>query len=285
MPRAPMLPLAVLCSLAVLTAACRPARTTPRPDPTPATNAGAAPTTPSAAPSAPTAAKNTPAAPPAPPVLERLRVPGNLAASVVRAEAGAPPSTVFVPGICSNASYYLNEFREAAKNQGGVVAVEGDQPCNGEAYRSFSWDAAKLHARIEAAIAAAGLHAVPPGGLTLVGYSQGAALAEQLAQRWPERYTRLVLIGAPKDPVARNMAQAQGVVTMACSRDVTARMRAASDRLQRAGVPSTYVEMPGCSHGQLAEPERVFAETFGFLRDNARPTPDDAAPVTLVGTL
>ena len=201
-------------------------------------------------------------------------MPHDLPASIVASLDGAPPTTVFLPGLCSNANAYLQAFPEAARRQGGVVALEGDQPCGSlKDFHSFSWDAAKLHARIDAAISAAGLTAIPSAGLTLVGYSQGAALAEQLAQRWPSRYTRIVLIGAPTDPSAARFAEARAVVTMSCARDVPAKMKEATKRFVRAGIPSTYLEMPDCTHGNITEGDRTFDAAFDFLRDSSRPAP------------
>ena len=216
--------------------------------------------------------------------VERIRVPGDVVASVVRARGGAAPTTVFLPGLCSNANAYLQAFPEAARRQGGVVAIEGDQACgNLEGFRSFSWDASKLHARIEAAAAAAGLQAVPREGLTLVGYSQGAALGEQLVQRWPTRYARVVLIGAPTEPSAARFAEARAVVTMSCSRDVPSKMREATNRFVRAGIPSTYLEMPDCTHGNITDGDRTFDAAFDWLRANARPPKADAKPQPLIG--
>jgi pimeloyl-ACP methyl ester carboxylesterase len=216
--------------------------------------------------------------------VERFRVPGDVLASVVKSSGGTPPTTVFLPGLCSNAYAYLLAFPEAARRQGGVVALEGDQPCgNLEGFRSFSWDANKLHARIEAAVAAAGLAVVPREGLTLIGYSQGAALGEQLVQRWPGRYARVVLIGAPTDPSAARFAEARAVVTMSCARDVPWKMKEATARFVKAGIPSTYVEMPGCTHGNITDGDRTFDAAFDWLRANARPTKEDAKPQPLVG--
>ena len=101
--------------------------------------------------------------------------------------------------------------------------------------------------------------------LTIVGYSQGAALAEQMVQRWPQRYAKIVLIGAPTDPAAAHFAKAEAVVTMSCSRDVTVRMRDAAKRMNAAKVPATYMEMPGCTHGNIADGDRVFDEAFDWL--------------------
>jgi pimeloyl-ACP methyl ester carboxylesterase len=215
-----------------------------------------------------------PAPAPAPAHVDRFPVPHDLPASIVASLDGAPPTTVFLPGLCSNANAYLQAFPEAARRQGGVIALEGDQPCGSlKDFHSFSWDAAKLHTRIDAAVSAAGLPANSSAGITLVGYSQGAALAEQLVQRWPSRYTRVVLIGAPTDPSATRFAEARGVVTMSCARDVPGRMKEATKRFVRAGIPSTYLEMPDCTHGNITEGDKTFDAAFDFLRDSSRPVP------------
>jgi hypothetical protein len=52
---------------------------------------------------------------------------------------------------------------------------------------------------------------------------------------------------------------------------VPGRMRDAARRLVLAGVPATYLEMPGCTHGNLADGDRVFAAAFDWLSVNARP--------------
>ena len=259
-----MQPPRALLPLFLLTAvACREAKATPNPDPV----AHVSPV--------PVPVPDLPSPPPPPPppaTVDSLAVPNDVPASIVRSlsSPSSPPTTVFLPGLCSNANAYLQAFPEAARRQGGVVAIEGDQPCV-PGFRSFSWDAAKLHARIEAATTAAGLTAIPREGLTLVGYSQGAALAEQLVQRWPSRYARIVLIGAPTEPSEKKLAEARAVVTMSCSRDVPWKMKEGARRLVRAGVPSTYLEMPNCTHGNITEGDATFDAAFTFLRENARP--------------
>ncbi len=198
----------------------------------------------------------------------------DIPAFVVRAELepGAP-RLAFLPGVCSSAYAYLLAFPEAARAHGGAVAIDGDRPCVGSpGFRSFSWDAKMQDARISEALRAAGAGA-PPEGITLVGYSAGAGIGEQMAQRWPERYRRLVLIGAPSDPSVQRLVHAEGVVTMSCARDVPGRMKSAASRLRAAGVPATYIEMPGCTHGMLAEAEERLGEAFRWLEANARKGP------------
>jgi len=214
-----------------------------------------------------------PAAPDAkePATVERIGVDRDAPAAVVRARDGKAPRMVFMPGVCSNAYAYLLSFPEAARAHGGIVAIDGDQPCGaaGSGFRSFSWDPVKQDARLQAALTAAGV-TEPPEGLTLVGYSAGAGIGELMVQRWPKRYTRVVLIGAPSDPSPVRLSQAQGVVTMSCSRDVPARMRDAARKISGAGVPATYLEMPGCTHGNIADGERVFETAFEWLTANAK---------------
>ena len=215
-----------------------------------------------------------------------MRVPGDLPAVVVNGETASPPRIVFLPGICSNVLGYVQSIQATAHAHGGLVGLDGDQPCgDGKVFRSFAWDATRLHARIEAALAAAGHADVPREGLVLVGYSQGAALGEQLAARWPERYSRVVLIGAPTEPSAASFARSRAVATMSCQRDVPWKMKEASARIARARVPSSYFEMPGCTHGMMGDAERVFEETFGWLDASAKPVPDSASPAPITGAL
>ena len=216
-------------------------------------------------------ARPAPAPAPAPATVDRIEVAGDLPASIVRGADGGPPRVVFMAGVCSNAYYYLLAFPEAARAHGGIVAIDGDQPCGapGSGYRSYSWDPVKQDKRLQAALAAAGVADPAAGAYTLVGYSAGAGIGELMAQRWPDRYARVVLIGAPSDPSPPRLAKERGVVTMSCSRDVPGRMRDAARHLRAAGVAATYLEMPGCTHGNMADGEHVFGEAFGWLASNA----------------
>ena len=262
----------VLGLLLTALAACHAHETQPIPiarDPAP----GAVASMPAIEPSAvvPEADADAGAASGPPARVERIDVAKDLPASLVHGRHGEAPRIVFMPGVCSNAYAYLLSFPEAARAHGGIVAIDGDQPCGaaGSGFRSFSWDPARQDARLQAALAAAGVGSGPPEGLTLVGYSAGAGIGELMVQRWPKRYARVVLIGAPSDPSAVRLAQARGVVTMSCSRDVPGRMREAARRIAAAGVPATYVEMPGCTHGNIADGERVFETAFDWLAEHS----------------
>lgn len=261
---------------ALLLAACRGPGPAPSPGATRSVPSATIATAPAAPPVAPIAAlppePPPPPEPPAPAVVERMPMANDQPISLVRGGEGRKTTIVFMAGVCSNAYAYLLGFPEAARSHGGVVAIEGDQPCGApnSGYRSFSWDAAKQNARIEKALELAGVSADPPGGLTLVGYSAGAGIGEQMVQRWPERYTRVILIGAPTDPSTQRLKSARGVVTMSCTLDVPWRMKDAARRLNATGVPATYMEMPGCTHGNLADGDRVFDSAFDWLAEHQR---------------
>lgn len=194
-----------------------------------------------------------------------LAVPGDRPAMVVDGHEANAPKIVFLPGMCSNAAGYLGTFPEAARAAGGVLALDGDEPCPGvRNFYTFSWDAEKQRRRIEAALARAGTASDAP--ITLIGYSQGAVFAEKLAAKYPERFRKIVLIGAPTDPSARHFAASEAFVAMSCTLDVRARMKKAAQEVAASGVPATYVEMPGCAHGAVGDGEAKFAEVFAFLR-------------------
>ena len=206
-----------------------------------------------------------PPPPPAPAKVEQVDVPRDSPASFVRGAPGTTMHTVFMPGVCSNAYAYLLSFPEAARAHGGVVAIDGDEPCPGvKGFHSFSWAPGVQRARIEKALAAASV-VVPKEGLTIVGYSAGASIAELMHQRWPDLFPRVVLIAPPVDPKVARLRDARAVVAMSCSWDVPYRMKAAVTALEKAHVPATYIEMPKCTHGNVADGERVFGEAFDFL--------------------
>jgi pimeloyl-ACP methyl ester carboxylesterase len=219
--------------------------------------------------SAPVASSAAPPPPPPPPAtVERVEVAKDSPASVVRGAPGTTTHIVFMPGLCSNAYAYLLSFPEAARAHGGVVAIDGDKPCPGaKGFHSFTWSPVLQRARIEAALAAASVP-VPKEGLTLVGYSAGASIAELMHQRWPDLFPRLVLISPPGDPSPARLRGAHAVVSMSCSYDVPYRMKAAVTALERVKIPATYLEMPKCTHGNVADAEHVFGEAFAWLDDH-----------------
>lgn len=122
----------------------------------------------------------------------------------------------------------------------------------------WSYDVDRTNARIDAAFAAAGEPA--PTDAIAIGLSQGADMAARLAARWPEKYTRVILIAHPGDPSPRT----ERAVFMAGNYDLAlARMRSAAKRMGPAGL---FVPIGNAYHGQLGPtPNASLAQALDFV--------------------
>ncbi len=224
------------------------------------------------------------AAPPTPPsALEvsvrtvDVPVPNDLPAYVVRGARAHRLTMLFVPGMCVHPAGYAMSFQYAAAARGDLVAVQGDVSC-GDVFggRRWSSDLLAMDRRIDAAFVAAGL--VPEGGapenVVVIGYSQGAERAERLVARFPEKYVAAILIASPIVPSPRSFAKARAVVFMAGTLDGSqGTMRAAVSSFVKAGIPATYVPIPGARHGQMGEvPEKTMGEALDFVEKSWTPT-------------
>jgi len=210
---------------------------------------------------------STTAAPPdeSPVGVVGIDVPNDLPVFFARGAKDAPARIVFLSGMCTHPGGYLQSFQYAAHARGSMLGLQGDVSCGGD-YRRWSFDLARQNARIEAGFAAAG--EPEPGQLkdvVLIGYSQGARLAEGLAHAYPERYTRVILIGDPADPSAARLATVRAAVMMAGELDAKAHMKSAARALTASGVPTTYLEMPGARHGQMGDAERLMGAALDWV--------------------
>ena len=177
---------------------------------------------------------------------------------------------VFLHGVCGHAQGYVQSFQFAAANHGLVVAPQGEVLCGAGPWSTFGGDIGKLDARITRAFAAMGVPG--PRDVAVIGYSLGATLALGLARRWPDRYTRLVLIAAPDAPAPHGLGKVESTVMMAGSRDRKDLMRSGLSAMRGAGIPATFIELPGASHGEMGtEPERVMGEALAWLFEHDRP--------------
>ncbi len=200
-------------------------------------------------------------------------VPGDQPAYVLHGSRGTDAFIVFLHGRCTHPLGYVQAFQFAAAKKGTVIAPLGDQACGSTPMRRWSLDIDKINQRIEAALKAAG-HVDPEAwkDVVVIGYSEGASRAEALAARFPERYTRAILIGAPGTPSAARLHKSRGAVMMAGERDAQEPMKAGMRALKAAGVPSTYIMIPGASHGQMGDGERLMGEALDWLWSNSKPT-------------
>lgn len=215
--------------------------------------------------------------PPPPPMMEEVAVAGDLPAYALRNGRAHGRLYVFLAGMCAHPLGYTQSFQWAAAARGDLVAVQGDVPCSSDgALRRWSSDLIGTSRRIDAAIRAAGLDATRE--IVLIGYSQGAERSEHLAARWPDRYTRAVLIAGPIVPSPERLGRLRGAVLMAGDRDLQQPMLEGRRRLAAARVPALFVSLPGARHGDMGQtPEANMATAFDFL-DQVPPSSPVAAP-------
>jgi len=183
---------------------------------------------------------------------------------VMRGGPVGPARLVFLHGMCGHGLGYAQSFQFTAARRGELIAPQGDKPCHGP-WASWTGDLEALDARIVATFRRLG-HAEPIDDIVVIGYSQGAMRAEDLARRWPQRYTRLVLIASPRVASARGLDLVRSTVMMAGERDRQDLMKQSAKVLVRAGIPSTFIVLPQATHGAMgATPEKTMGEALDWL--------------------
>lgn len=191
---------------------------------------------------------------------------------VLRGRPRGPARLVFLHGMCGHGLGYAQSFQFAAAKYGTLIAPQGDRRCGRGPWAKWSFDLEALDRRIQSAFRALG-HAEPIDDVTIMGYSQGATRAEELARRWPERYTRLVLMGAPAAPRTRGLTP-RAVVTMAGERDRQDLMKAGARAFLAAKVPAVFKVIPEATHGAMGpRPEETMADALGWLFEQAPVAP------------
>jgi predicted esterase len=248
-------PIAVLFALGIRD--CRDTSSTAadRPDPNPPASVGAEP--------APTKRDAGPVR------MEALDPAEDPPLFVMRGGPRGPAPIVFLHGMCGHGLGYAQSFQFSAARKGLLMAPQGDVKCGRGPWAKWSGDVNALHARIESGFRALGVDALED--VLVIGYSQGATRAEQLARKWPERYTRLILMGAPQATSARGLERLRGAVMMAGERDRKDLMKTGTRALTAAGVPAVFQIIPEATHGAMGPvPEKTMGEALDWLWSNQR---------------
>ncbi len=214
-----------------------------------------------------------PPPPPPPPAEVETRVvwvPGDTPIAFLKGKPGTTQLYVFLHGACGQSLGYVQSFQYAAFERGSVVGLYGDYACGTGGLYTWSFDLPKHNARIEAAFRAAEVGEIGEREIVLIGFSQGATLAEKLAQAYPARYPRTILIGAPVLPPIERLRRQQAVAMVSGDRDASYLMKEGARGLALAGVPARYFELPHSLHGEMGDGERVMGEAFDWLDQNGR---------------
>jgi pimeloyl-ACP methyl ester carboxylesterase len=175
-----------------------------------------------------------------------------------------PQRLVFLHGMCGHGLGYAQSFQFSAAKLGTLIAPQADVSCGG-VWSKWSGKLDQLDERITNAFRALG-HRDPIDDIIVIGMSQGATRAAALAQKWPQRYTRLISMDAPNAIGVGELRELRGAVMMAGERDRQDLMRASERALKRTGVPVTFVLIPGATHGAMGPtPEQTMSSALSFL--------------------
>ncbi|HEY3499935.1 MAG TPA: alpha/beta fold hydrolase [Polyangiaceae bacterium] len=203
--------------------------------------------------------------------IEALEQPNEPPVYVLRGGPRGPEKIVFLHGMCGHGQGYAEAFQRTAARRGTLIAPQADVPCGNGPWARWSKDLDALDARIVRAFRALGA-AEPIEDVIVIGYSQGATRAESLARTFPERYTRLVLMGGPYAAKAQGLEKLRGAVALAGDRDRLDLMQASAKVLKGARVPATFMLIPEATHGSMgAHPEQTMDEVFTWLAEHQRP--------------
>jgi pimeloyl-ACP methyl ester carboxylesterase len=203
--------------------------------------------------------------------IAKVDVPGeNRDPYVVDGNPSVRRPIVYLHGMCADPKEDLDAWGNIAKQHGTIVAVMGDVPCQGKPGRlMWSTDAAAIDAKIDAAIkATAEARGVKlePGEMVVIGESMGAARAELIATKFPDKYSRLVLVGSPQTPSPKNLKGVKAVANLAGEKEQQTMMRQGTKALENAGMPTRFWELPEATHGNYGpDGERIMNEALSFV--------------------
>lgn len=207
-------------------------------------------------------------------LLGSTRLAGTWGVAYPPAGPSAPQApVVYLHGMWATPEDSCPLLEHAATAHGFLVCPRGNSPSPGEG-RMWTGTYATVAPSLHAALATAS--ALSPGemdrnaGGTLVGYSNGAYFAAEIAVHEPGRWTGLVLLSMRVDLDADRL-RAAGVrrVVLAAgdrdgSRDV---MRAQADRLTAAGFPARFMSLGDVGHELPVPPgiDATLAEALAWV--------------------
>lgn len=197
-------------------------------------------------------------------------VPDDAEVYVVDGNPSVRRPIIHLHGMCADPRDDLEAWGGIAREHGTIVALVGDVPCRAKPGRhQWTNDAAEIDRRIEAAASAVARSRGASFDLSeviVIGESMGAARAELLATKFPERYTRLVLVGSPQTPSPDNLRGVKAVANLAGEKEAQQKMKAGTRALDAAGTPARFWELPGATHGEYGpDGEKIMGEALGFV--------------------
>lgn len=239
-----------LLVLSFLSLSCSSSNERPQPIPQ-----DARPTSPTPAPTVPKAAE--------PVVVDPLTVVNDIPVFILRGATGKATVGVVLHGHCSHGQGFLQAFQFAAAAAGPFIALQGDLPCGKGVFRSWSSDVRATDRRIGAALTQYLGTTQLPAEILLFGSSQGANVALALARRFPEKYTRLVLMGVYQSSSASGLQRLRDVHFVVGQDENPWPSRTTAQHLRAAGVRTGFTRILGAGHADFhGQGDRLMSQIF-----------------------
>jgi hypothetical protein len=185
---------------------------------------------------------------------------------------GAPTTRraiAYFAGLCGN-SRAPEAWAQVVSRYATLIVLQGDLHCPGQSGRyKWSQDLVALDRRIAAALRVVAERrggALDTTAVAVMGYSQGATRAGQLAGRFPERYPWVIAAGIPERPRLDRLGAARAVAVLGGEQEPTQHMRDGVGDLTQAGKNVRFFLLPGAAHGQYGpRGSEVLDEAFRFV--------------------
>jgi predicted esterase len=182
------------------------------------------------------------------------------------------PAIVYLHGMWASPEDSCGFFEHSATAFGFLVCPRGNAP-NGDGKMwsgTYASVAPSVHAALDAAAATAPGTLDRSMGGTLLGYSNGAYFAAEIAQAERGKWTGLVLLSMhlELDATRLRASGVRRVVLGAADKDGTRdSMRALAERLDAAGLPSRFVSLGPGGHELPADIDARMCDAVAWVRE------------------
>ncbi len=181
------------------------------------------------------------------------------------------PPIVFLHGMWASPEDSCGVFERASRPFGFLVCPRGNAPLGeGRMWSgNYASVAPQVHAALDAASALAPGKLDRSGGGTLIGYSNGAYFALQVALAEPGKWTGLVLLSMrlELDPARLRSVGIRRVVLAAAEKDgARASMQALAERIDAAGLPTRFVSLGPGGHEFPADMSARMCDAVAWVR-------------------
>jgi predicted esterase len=216
-------------------------------------------------------------------LLASLRAQGEWGVAYAPADASAPrPAIVYLHGMWASPEDSCGYFAHAATPFGFLVCPRGNAPLgSGRMWTgTYATVAPQVHAALDAA------RGLAPGKLdrkahgTLMGFSNGAYFAVEVACSEPDRWTGLVLLSMRLDlDVARlKAAGVRRIVLGAGEKDAAHdAMQSLAQRTDADGLPTRFVSLGDVGHQFPPDVDARMCDAIAWVREASpsacKPTP------------